>query len=1112
MKQILVGILACLIVCSAGCLELWAQATAQISGTAKDQSGAVLPGVEIKVRQTDTAIARDAVTNESGIYVLPNLPIGPYRLEATLPGFRTYAQTGIVLQVNSSPTVNVILEVGQVTEQIEVQANAALVETRNSGVGAVMENTRILELPLNGRAMIELVALSGASTPAPIVDGSGGRDPFSKGNVSVTGGLNTGLNFTLDGAYHNNPYDNGYMSMPFPDALQEFKVETGATGVQTGVKSSGSVSLVTKSGTNDLHGDLFEFVRNGAFNARNAFAATRDSIKRHQFGGTLGGPIVKNRMFFFGGFQRTTIRQAPTDQIGIVPTPAMLAGDFSTFASAACNGGKAVALKGPFINNRADPETFDKAAMNFVSKLPSTTDPCGTVRYGVASRENDYMAIGKIDYQLSGNHSVFGRYLVDSASNPPPYDVFKNNLEILEPGSAGLAQAFTFGDTYLFGTNVVNAFRLTANRIAGGKQPSSYESAGLGPGDIGIKGFFYLPHRPVQAQITGGLNISSRTLSSIGSNATGSTRAAIFGANDDVSILRGNHQLTLGGQLSMWWTNSYSNQYATLQPSFTGQVTGLGMADFFTGNVANYQIGTASGQNKKDQYFGLYAGDTWKLNQKFTLSYGLRWEPYFPIVHLDTGVYHFDPVALAKGIKSSRFNTTPPGILFSGDPGFPGLSGMHKKWANFSPRLGVAWDVNGDGRTSVRASTAMFFDFPATTYMQGFANGPPFTPRLTRTGVNLTTPWANEPGGDPFPLNYGRGLGPNDAIWPLYSPLLTTDYDTPNMRVTQWNLSIQKQIGRDWLVSSSYIGNGTTHLWTIKYSNPAVFLGLGPCTLQGVSYSTCSTTSNTNQRRLLSLANPSTGQYFGSIQTIDAGGTASYNGLLLSVQRRVANGVTLTGNYTWSHCISDAGGQTKSFTSGIEGYTNPDNRRFDRGNCTIAATDRRQVLNFSAVADTPNFSNSTMRAVASGWRISPIFKILSGDYLSMATSQDRALNGGGSNSSPQRVNQVLTSPYGDKSIKNYFNAAAFELPALGTFGNSGAGGVRGPGSWQLDTAISRAFQLRETQKLELRVEMFNITNSFRMKDPDPNFGSGTFGQVTAAMDPRIMQFALKYVF
>ena len=308
--------------------NIFAQATAQIAGTVKDQSGAVLPGVEVHVTQTDTGVTRDAVTNETGSYVLSNLPIGPYRLEAALPGFRTYAQTGIVLQVNSSPAINAVLEVGQVTEQVEVQANATLVETRNAGVGQVVENARILELPLNGRQVIELIALAGAASPAPTVTG-GGRDPFAKGSVSVAGGMNSGLNYTLDGANHDNQFDNGYLSMPFPDALQEFKVQTSASGAQTGVKSAGSVSLVTKSGTNEFHGNLFEFVRNGIFNARNAFALKRDTIKRNQYGGTVGGPIMKNKLFFFAGYQGTKIRQDPSDNITFVPTAAMLAGDWT---------------------------------------------------------------------------------------------------------------------------------------------------------------------------------------------------------------------------------------------------------------------------------------------------------------------------------------------------------------------------------------------------------------------------------------------------------------------------------------------------------------------------------------------------------------------------------------------------------------------------------------------------------------------------------------------------------------------------------------------------------------------------------------------------------------
>src|SRR5687768_4901058 len=259
MMRIVNGLFMALIVSALGCGSVWAQATAQISGSVRDQTGAVLPGVEITATQTETGISRNTITNETGSYVLPNLAIGPYRLEATLPGFRTFAQTGIVLEVNTSPVINPILEVGQISETVEVQANAAMVEMRNQGVGQVIENSRILELPLNGRNVTELISLAGAANPA--TEGTNTRNPFAKTVVSIAGGLSSGVNYSLDGANHNNPFTNTYMSVPFPNALQEFKVETSAMSAQTGMKSAGSVTLVTKSGTNEFHGDLFEFVR-----------------------------------------------------------------------------------------------------------------------------------------------------------------------------------------------------------------------------------------------------------------------------------------------------------------------------------------------------------------------------------------------------------------------------------------------------------------------------------------------------------------------------------------------------------------------------------------------------------------------------------------------------------------------------------------------------------------------------------------------------------------------------------------------------------------------------------------------------------------------------------
>src|SRR5438093_445395 len=336
-----------------GCAGLWAQATAQISGTVRDQSGAVLPGVEITATQTDTGIARTTISNETGSFVLPNLAVGPYKFEASLPGFRTYAQTGVVLQVNSNPTINPVLEVGQVTEQVEVQANAALVETRSSAVGQVVENERILELPLNGRNVQDLITLAGGAVQqATALDRMGSNGAI----LAVAGGVGYATDFSLDGANHVNFLSGVNMPMPFPDATREFKVETSGLTAQTG--RTAAVSLVTKSGTNEFHGDLFEFVRNDLFNARNYFAARHSTLKRNQFGGTAGGAIRKNKLFFFGGYQQTTLRQDPANNQSFVPTAAILAGDWTAFTSPACNAGRQVTLRAPFVNNRIDPSLY----------------------------------------------------------------------------------------------------------------------------------------------------------------------------------------------------------------------------------------------------------------------------------------------------------------------------------------------------------------------------------------------------------------------------------------------------------------------------------------------------------------------------------------------------------------------------------------------------------------------------------------------------------------------------------------------------------------------------------------------------------------------------------
>jgi len=1099
MKRTLFTFVAAMFVCVAMSADVWAQATAQISGTVKDQSGAVLPGVEITATQTETGATRMAVTNETGSYILSNLPIGPYKLEAALPGFRTFIQTGIILQVNGSPAINPVLEVGQVTEQVEVSANAALVETRNAGVSQVVENVRILELPLNGRNVNELIALSGATAPAA-AQGSG-RNPFLPDQgVSVAGGSSIGLNYTLDGANHNNSFENTFLSMPFPDAMQEFKVETSATAVQNGVRPAGSVSLVTKSGTNALHGDLFEFVRNGKFNARNAFATKRDTIKRNQFGGTAGGALIKNKLFFFGGYQGTTLRQDPADTVTFVPTPAMLAGDFTAFASPSCNGSRQVTLRAPFVNNQVSPGLLSKAAVNLSKLLPQTSDPCGRVVFGNQLRTNLHMFVGRMDYQVSDKNSVFARYLADSNKQPPPYSLNQNILSP-ENGIDGLTQAFTIGDTYLWGANIVNSLRLTANRWVGGRTGVDY----AGWPELGVKMFSYQP-KHLAAQPASAFSISN--------GGVGAAKMALFGGNEDLSIVHQNHQFMVGTQLAWWWINSYSDFYSYGRATFSGQITGLPLADFLTGNVGAWTQGTPAPTLKRDRYAGAYFGDTWKVSPKWTFNYGVRWEPFLASINRDGSTIHYDHDAFAKGIKSDKLLAAPPGLFFAGDPGVPGNSMMNNRWRNFSPRVGLAWDVNGDGRTSVRASVGTFYDYPSSFFQVGLSNAPPTSQRQVINGVNLDNPWANYPGGEPFPTAFGKDWDRNTP-WPLNAVVTAVDYDTKNSLITQWNLSVQRQIGSDWLVSTSYLGSQSSHLWALQQLNPGIYIP-GQCVAGQYGLTAagpCSTTSNTSFRRVLYLENPNTGKFFGTVNRIDSGATGSYHGLVLSLQRRAAKGVTITSNYTFSHCINDnVLGNTGNSGNADAGYLNPQNRNFDRGNCDA---DRRHIFNMSAVAQSPQFSNSTLRMIASGWRLSPLVKIMSGGFFSITTSSDVALTAIAS----QRVNQLQADVYGDKSIKSYLKASAFASPATGTLGNAGRNSVLGPGTWQFDMSLSRSFQVKEAQRIEFRAEAFNVTNSFRM-DASPgsssklitNLNSGSFGQVTGALDPRIMQFALKYFF
>ena len=403
----------------------------------------------------------------TGGYLLTNLPIGPYQLEVALQGFRTYVQTGIVLQVGATPTVNAVLGVGALEESVTVEAAAPLVDVRSAGISSVVSNEDILELPLQGRQVTDLIVLAGAA----VQTGATERGVPGGVYISVAGGLPGGVAYTLDGAEHNNPQSNAGLPMPFPDALQEFQVATSGLSADNGVKSGASVNAVTKSGTNAFHGGGFEFLRDRRFNAPDHFAEfgpdgkqKDDGLRRNQFGGTIGGPIIRDKLFFFGGYQGTILRQTPTDNISYVPTAQMLAGDFTTIASPACNGGRQINLGAPFVGNRIDPARLSPAARKVSALLPTTTDPCGQVQFSATQGRDIHEPIVRIDFQATSNQLVFGRYMVYKNDLPPAWEgpgdnILKSGND--REGTKDTLRSLVLGQTHVMSAALVNAFRFT---------------------------------------------------------------------------------------------------------------------------------------------------------------------------------------------------------------------------------------------------------------------------------------------------------------------------------------------------------------------------------------------------------------------------------------------------------------------------------------------------------------------------------------------------------------------------------------------------------------------------------------------------------------------------
>ncbi len=1058
---------------------VWAQSTAQISGSVQDASGLAVSGADVRATQTETSLERTVTTDVEGRYVLPNLPVGHYQLQVGKTGFSAYTASGITLEVNANPVYNVTLNIGTVTEQVEVQASAAMVETHSNSVGQVIDNQRVLELPLNGRQATELIYLSGGATPAPAADLNTNKN-FPTTTISIAGGQANGSTYMLDGGTHNDPLNNLNFPLPFPDALQEFKVETSATPARYGHHSAGAVNVVTKSGSNSFHGDAFEFVRNYDFNARNFFQPVRDSLKRNQFGGVIGGPIMKNKMFFFGGVQRTLNRQVPTSATVFVPTAAMLAGDFTAFTSAACNSGKALALKGPYVNNQIDPKLFDPVSVNLLKYIPVSSDPCGKIAVGTPNNSNQTDAVVKIDYQISAGHSIFGRYLPAQYSNPAFYDG-KNALTLTKAGYTNRVQSFVLGDTYMIGGAIVSSLHLTVNRAYNKRVVPEYFS----PTDLGAKVYSAWP-KYTNLTVTGAFGTGG------GTTNPGQYNTTTYQVAEDIDVVRGSHQFAFGVNYIQPGQNESNQQFSNGSYSFSGQMSGSAIADFMVGAISGDQQGNAQRDNERGRYLGIYFQDSWRLSSRFTVNAGIRWEPFMPMRHKFGWVSHFDQASFLAGKKSTIYTNAPAGLMYPGDAGYPGTAFTFGSNKDFAPRLGLVWDPAGDGKTSVRASYGMFYDLPHFFFNVRTSNAPPWGASVNSinllTPYGLSNPWANYPGGNPFPSILSGGKNqtfPLSGIFINYSNLHT---HAPVLH--QWNLSIQRQVST-WLFTASYLGNRGVHQWTAYEGNPGV-------------YAPGATASNINTRRVLYRADPVNGQYFGTIATLDDGGRTSYNAMLLSAQRRLTGFFSVLANWTWSHCLSDG------ITTELAGPSRvqPNDRNAEYGSC--GTSDRRHVINLSSVISVPKITgNPWLSRLAGGWQLSVLARPQTGAFASVTTGTDVALSGIGN----QRPHQIAASPYDpNPTVDHYLVKSAFQVADTGTYGSLGVNTIKSPGSFQLDTSLSRTFRLTESQKLDFRAEAFNVPNRMNANAPVTALNNANFGKIQTATDPRIMQFAVKWTF
>lgn len=1045
--------------------DLFAQGTASISGTTVDTTHAAIPSANVVLTNADTNQTRKSISSSQGFFQFTDLPPGHYVVDISGKGFKAWHQASITLEVAQHVSLYPQLEIGTVSEEIQVTGAPPTITTSDSNVSQVVNSAQILDLPLNGRNALQLLSL----VPGVVSTGSGGQFGATQLEYTASGGRDVDMNFTLDGGYNEDTFYTIANPYPNPDALQEFAVVSRNYSVTFG-RGSTDVSAVTRSGTNKLHGSFFEFLRDTSLDARPYFSKTVPQFKRNQFGGSIGGPIVHDKLFFFLSYQGTNQSGGPgAATYTTVPMPERT-GDFSGLSKPVIDPLTGKQFPGNIIPSG---RIKSQASAFYANYLPPPNQGDNNFSYQSIATLKEHQGIAKIDYQLSHKDLMFVRYFVDDL---PQVNYAGTAIDTKwlsdEPTRF---QNTTIGEVHTFSPHLLNDFHFSYVRSAFGVFPRvnfSLISLGYQVHDISTTQYGLTPYALL-------------ALSGVFTAYSGAPTRDIIPTtqfSDNFTIQKGAHTINIGGELYRNRVNEIQNYYSGGGLTFDGHATGVSAADFLLGQFSLFhEIGVES--SLLHQVLpSVYAQDDVRINRRLTLNVGVRWD-------LSPGYTSENDqlMTLQPGKQSTVFPLATRGLLFPGDAGVPkSVSGT--RWSNVAPRVGLAWDVRGNGQTSLRAGFGTYY-IPMTNgiALNRLTLIQPFVLQVNIIDGDADNIFAAAPfnGVDPYPRP-----APSDKAGLKLLPFVPTAAESslPTTFKTEadyeWSLSLQQALGKRAALETDYVGSSSSHLMTSAEANPAVYI-------PGAS-----TTANTQNRRLY--------PQIGSVNALLDVLSANYNALQVVYSQQSIADVFIKSAYTWSKSL----GVVASEGAGSNGPRDPNDYRLDYGPLSSDVTNNWVTSVIWKPLASRHF-RSLDNAFIGGWQLGLISQLNSGFPINLTSGLDNSLTGIGGDH-PDVVGNY-TAPHNSKadSIAHWFNQAAFKQNAIGTFGTLGAGTLRGPGDMTFNLNIQKNFLFAERYGLELRSSLYNAFNHTNLGNPTTGLTSANFGKITSSADPRVIEFGVR---